>query len=153
MAARYVAAPAPVPVYSPDVVTAVASFDHAVKLPVYAPHGVLYSLTHRPQRTCFIGNPASQLLLGGWMEGWLKQRGLLEELLNSILGVVLVSCGTRRDEADRPVRCQTTPNDSSTTHHVNSTYGAIQSVSVSSSVVVGCPGVGDEEAGVHRLLC
>ena len=97
MAARYVAAPAPapVPVYSPDVVTAVASFDHAVKLPVYAPHGVLYSLIHRPQHTCFIGNPASQLLLGGWMEGWLKQRGLLEELLNSILGVVLVSGGTR----------------------------------------------------------
>ena len=29
------------------------------------------------------------------MEGWLKQRGLLEELLNSILGVVLVSGGTR----------------------------------------------------------
>lgn len=59
------------------------------------------------------------------MEGWLKQRGLLEELLNSILGVVLVSGGTRWGEADRSVRCQTIPHDSSTNRDVNSTYGAM----------------------------
>ena len=94
MATRYVAATAPVPVYSPDVVTAVASFDHAVKLPVYAPHGELYSPTHRPQHTCLIGNPPPQLLLSRWMEGGLKHGGLLEELLALLVGVEPVSSGT-----------------------------------------------------------
>lgn len=53
---------------------------------------------HYSQRTGFISDPPPQLLLSRWVEGRLKQSGLLEELLALLFGVEPVGGGTSQVE-------------------------------------------------------
>lgn len=89
-------------VRAPDTLKTVASLDCAVRSPAHAPHGELRLLIHRPQRTCFIGNPASQLVLRRWVEGWLKQGGLIKEPFALLSGVKPVGGGTSQVEDASP---------------------------------------------------